>query len=299
MILNVEHPFLRWIAVLRDVGRILRYVRLPPPRLPERTSDTAVIIGLGPSLTRTMADWERLRHCDCFAMNGFACTEWYAKVQPRSFFMADPLYRECVAAYPARLPERAVEHDHLDALIESTTWPLTLFTTWDQRTVRTKLVPMMAANPNIRVISYSCCALLGALRYRFCRWRLGILGGTTVLQSVANVAIQMGYPQIYLCGADHDWVENVRFDEDVKRSYFEDVHCYPGKPRYYFGFSAYVPQPLYESLCHWSRMFYDYYDLAELARRQSTVIYNASVRSYISAFEFRDIPDVPTHAAQP
>ena len=127
-------------------------------------------------------------------------------------------------------------------------------------------------------------------------YRTGLLMPTpqNVLVAAIFQAINMGYKEIYLLGADHSWMQNLRVKSD---------NILYSTSQHFTGESAERPMHkaaprdtetfrVHEILEAFRRTFKSYWFLREYAESRGAAIYNSTPDSYIDAFERKDLSTI-------
>lgn len=241
----------------------------------ERRHDRLVIMGNGPSL-RDVIDRhpDVLRDNDTMAVNFAANTREFFEIQPRFYMLADPHFFN------------AAGHDpNVDALIDALNrvdWVMTLF------------VPRGAGrlsglihNTHVRVARYNAVGIEGWSRLTRLAFdmRLAMPRPRNVLIPAIMTGVWLGYPEIYLAGADHSWTRSLGVDDDNR--------VITNLPHYYAEDSreserirrVYADIPLHALFLSYYTAFKAYHEIEPWARRRGTHIYNVSPGSFIDAFE--------------
>ncbi len=112
-----------------------------------------------------------------------------------------------------------------------------------------------------------------------------------VLIGALMIALNMHYKKVFIIGADHSWHESLRLKEN-NRMEIEDSHFYDKNENRKLSIQDAESQreyKLHELFAIWARAFASYWYIEDYARSINAKIYNASVKTYIDAFE-RIIP---------
>jgi len=181
--------------------------RLPAsPVIPSRR---LVILGNGPSLVSGI-DAGRAEGGHLLGVNTFANTELFARLRPVHYVIAD------LAFWDLRGPEglRRKAQQLWDRIGELTSWPMTIYLPSGARSFRESYASA-AANPNVKFCYFSARRALSrhgrTLHGVFAR-NLLMPNPQNVLIAAVYVGIQLGYGQLALLGADHDWVTQISVD---------------------------------------------------------------------------------------
>lgn len=239
------------------------------------------ILGNGPSLKTTLErDAEFLIGLELFAVNLFSITEQYTQLKPKNYLLLDWSFMN---------PDHWHGRTGLRGIVENTSWDLNLF-------VPTKMLKSdyfrneLAQNAHIKPIPFNYTIVTGftGLTHWLFRRGLGMPQCQNVLVATLFYALNMGFKEIYLFGADHSWHEMIKLDEN-NNMVVSDTHFY-GQKDYDIAVreTSYMSQQLFSL----HKAFYGYEVLAKYARSLGVKVYNASVRSYVDVFEKVKISDL-------
>ncbi len=232
------------------------------------------ILGNGPSLKTTLErDAEFLSQLELFAVNLFSTTEQYTQLKPKNYLLLDWSFMN---------PDHWHGRTGLRGIVENTSWDLNLF-------VPTKMLKSeyfrneLAQNTHIKPIPFNYTIVTGftGLTHWLFRRGLGMPQSQNVLVATLFYALNMGFKEIYLFGADHSWHEMIKLDEN-NNMVVSDTHFY-GQKDYDIAVreTSYMSQQLFSL----HKAFYGYEVLAKYARGLGIKVYNASVKSYLDVFE--------------
>ncbi len=239
------------------------------------------ILGNGPSLKTTLErDAEFLTGLELFAVNLFSITEQYTQLKPKNYLLLDWSFMN---------PDHWHGRTGLRGIVENTSWELNLF-------VPTKMLKSdyfrneLAQNTHIKPIPFNYTIVIGftGLTHWLFRHGLGMPQCQNVLVATLFYALNMGFKEIYLFGADHSWHEMIKLDEN-NHMVVSDTHFY-GQKDYDIAVreTSYMSQQLFSL----HKAFYGYEVLVKYARSLGVKVYNASVRSYVDVFEKVKISDL-------
>jgi hypothetical protein len=272
--------------------RVIRYTRqMPRPPEPGRPDSTAVILGNGPSLFGTIeehVEWLAQTHCYCVSM--FATTPFFERIRPKSYVFADHGWWEDVVC-----EENVNDRTTLfKAIAERTRWPLTLHFPVEAK-ASTYFRNSIASLPSVEIRFYNSTRLasFNRLVFELYRWQLGLPTGGNVLVSALYLALTAGLRRLYLVGADHSWLEDLRVDANnivcLRQKHFTGDDDVELKPFIKFhDASEYYTLP--ETLQRFADLFNGYYDISRYAGQLGARIVNATPNSYIDAFERGRLP---------
>ncbi len=248
----------------------------------EKTTATRCgILGNGPSLTTTLEqDTRFLQQLDLFAVNLFSVTEQYTQLKPANYLLLDWAFMN---------PDHWHGRTGLRGIIDNTTWPLNLYIPkrmWKSAYFRSQV----AENPNIKPIPYNYTIATGYkwLVHGLFKRGLAMPQCQNVLVAALYYALNKGYQEIYLFGADHSWHEAIKLDEN-NNLLVSDTHFY-GNEDYAIGAreTSYMSQQFFSL----HKAFYGYEVLARYANALGVKVFNASARSYVDVFRKIKVKDI-------
>jgi hypothetical protein len=232
------------------------------------------ILGNGPSLKVTLErDVEFLSKLELIAVNLFSTTNEYTEIKPKNYLLLDWSFMN---------PDHWHGRTGLKGLVENTTWELNLFV--PKRMLKSDYFRNeLAKNRYIKPVPFNYTIVSGftGLTYWLFRRGLGMPQCQNVLVATLFYALNMGFKEIYLFGADHSWHEMIKLDEN-NNLIVSDSHFY-GQKDYDIAVqeNSYMSQQLFSL----HKAFYGYEVLAKYARSLGVKVYNASARSYVDVFE--------------
>lgn len=251
-------------------------------RMPAAKGDAVVVLANGPSLKTSLE-----QHPDFFkkhplmVVNTFSITAAYTQLQPEYYVILDPFFWK---------GKTEVILNTIRCLEEKTSWEMTLFV--PQHALKTPIfTALQQKNPNIRIQQFNYTVYKGfqSTGHWFYRKNLAMPQSHNVSIASLFLAVNMGYKEVFLVGADHTWHENLHVNEQNILC-TKDIHFYDEKP-----VTTYKPflkegrpnetQKTYEFFWIWSRTFLGYWQVNDYAVYHHCRIRNASEVSFIDAFE--------------
>lgn len=258
----------------------------PLPQI-EHHSDSMILIGNGPSLTKTVELYKNeIIKCDRIAANFFASSDYYDQLRPNIYLFADPAFFD--------IPDNQKNSIStlFDALINKTSWPLEMIIPYEAKDA--PILSTLKRNNNIRIDYYSCKNQdLGKLS-KYEAWDKNYIAPPS--QNVMNVALYLslfwGYKETYLVGVDMSSLEDIRVDQETNELFSIDRHFYNNKDIYsdkklFDEKRGRIRSDwkLHEYIYAFGRMFEYFYDLKGYADYKGLKVYNASEYSWINVFE--------------
>ena len=252
----------------------LRVAWLPKAGNPDvsRSHNELVILGNGPSLRPLIEQHAGfLRGKDLLAVNYAVLSDYFEQLKPAFYLLADPLFFTD--------PEH---RDRLfDTLVAKTRWPMHLFVSASARGHH-PWKDKLKGHPHIRIHYFSMTPVEGFAwftRLAYGRgW--GMPRPRNVLIPCLMTGLRLGYPTLYLAGADHSWLKEIWVDD--RNRVREDLnHFYDQN-----GAQDYVStKRLHELLYSLYVAFKSYHTLRAYADSLGRKVYNITEGSYIDAFE--------------
>ena len=246
-----------------------------------------LILGNGPSLSESLSLLQKKRFFEgrqTICVNDFACSPVYEDIQPRFYVFADPAYwKEQVIESLAKQRERT-----FSSLVTKTRWDLTLFLPHGVQGSR--FLELLRENRNITVCYFNLIPAEGfpSIRHFLYRNNLAMPSPQNVIISGIFLALNLGFRIVYLFGADHSWHENIVIGEDNKlylkgfARFFEGDVQTTLVPVTHENGDVWKLHDLFQALMI---TFRSYHELRDYAASIGAVVKNASIKTYIDAFD--------------
>ena len=276
-----------FISILRILRKSSISCRLPV--LPQGKTDI-YILGNGPSLGDSLIDSTTLLQSnDCMCVNFFADSKLFEVIKPSYYVFLDPVFWE------ENCRGQLIEsRDRVYSKINNAvSWKITLlFPMYAKRALD---LENLFSNNNIEVCFFNSSPLSGFkhLTYWLYKNNLGMPHAQNVLVAAIFIAINIGYKQIFLLGADHSWHEDIVLNaENIvchKNKHFYDDKDDTKLLRWEKGDNSGGTLKMHEILMALAKMFEGYQALEEYSKYRNASIYNASAKTYIDAFTRRSL----------
>ena len=239
-----------------------------------------LILGNGPSLINVLnGNYEYLASQNLIVVNGFSISEYYQKIQPSYYIITDPAF--WARSFESKELQNKIS-SILDSILNKTTWSLILYVPHDGYNV---FKDYFFRNTNIQVVPYATNSYYGPNKFTLYEKGVAMPHAQNVLIASIFIAMNIGYKEIILLGADHNWFENLVVDEN-NTVCLKDFQFYNSntvlKPWIRANGSKYK---MYEVLTDLTSMFRGYFDLREYADYKKVLVHNATENSFIDAFE--------------
>ena len=236
-------------------------------------SKDCTILANGPSLKEALENNEvRLGGNDVFVVNMFVNSPKFWTVKPRFYFLVD-------SAFFAPSKDR-----HFNLISELTeafnkvSWDMYLCIS--SGCVNGGLIKELH-NDRIKVIRWNTTTFEGfkGLCHFMYRHNMAMPRCQTVTNMALAAAINMGYDNVYLYGADHSWTRDLRVDDD-------NVVCYGD--RHVYATKLEVIKKDYSIgilLEHFANMFHSHWIINDYAKSMGVRIWNCTKGSFIDAYK--------------
>ncbi len=234
-----------------------------------------IILGNGPSLNDTISRYgEVLRSTTAMAVNFFANTPVFRELKPRYYILVDTLFF---------VSGEGENFRRLTENLAAVDWTMTLIVPVKYRG---KVAPQVSANSHIAILTVNAIAIEG--------WRwltdmaysagLGMPRPRNVLIPAIMAAVQMGFKNIFIVGADHSWMSSISVNENnevvsIQPHFYKEDEKEVKRIR-----TDYLRYPLHEIVHSFYVAFKSYHDIRRYADRHGIEIYNSTPGSFIDAF---------------
>ena len=255
-----------------------------------RGHDKLFVLATGPSFKEDYPKYKNeMSKSDTMALNFFAHSPLFAEIKPTSYLLVDPAFyadldvleREGKGDLRQRI-EKLIE-----ILVGSVDWPMSLIM---PDLAKDAVLPRRtSSNKNITIYYYN--SRLGMRWTSRCEmWLMKHQMIAPPAQTVANMAVGLGvvlgYPEVWLLGADTSMHVMMRVDQKTNEFYLENEHFY-GDNRESTRKSRALRNPT--TVASWlsaiSEMFYGYERIRAFADYCGVRVVNASSFSWIDSLE--------------
>ncbi len=259
----------------------------------KKCSDNLLIFGNGPSLKKSLQKYMssfKSGNYDILVVNNIVYDDCYEKIRPKYHMYFDPnLFA------PLETLSEAVKFDaekFVATFIKKVNWdiyfivPVSVKNSWVFDRVKSNSFIHSVFINNFDFANYK------TEEEKFKLWDKNLLciPAQTVLNSCLYYGIAKRYSEIYIFGADTNWIEQVRVNQETNQVYTFDEHFYGKEVRPLFSdVEGKVPSRLHEELYACARASESYWELKAYADYAGVKVYNASDYSLIDAFERKKI----------
>jgi hypothetical protein len=252
-----------------------------PPNLPQAGQGKCIVLGNGPSLRKALdAQPNHFKNCSLIAVNGFALSADYKMLKPCYYVLLDP------GVWKA---EQTWIDTMLQAIADNTTWELHLMIPREARGSRRIL--LLEKNEHIRIhyLNYVVYKGWNGPGYFFWKKNKAMPQCQNVLVAALFLAINMGYKEIELAGADHNWHESLAVNDDnvvcLKQVHFYDQQEQISFQPFYKTAATQETFRMDEAFHAWARVFHGYWRMRDYANHRGSHIVNISSPTFVDAFE--------------
>ncbi len=190
-----------------SLTRLILEYRPMSLQLPRASNRQLIIMGTGPSLTKTLAeeDLAAAKECDFLSVNEGYNDEYFLSIRPIYHVLADPIYWD-----------PACQESFIDPLIEALPrigWPITFLLPIRARgtILHQRLIENRALVSFFRSTPISGFKPLRAMAFHL---QLGMPRVQNVLIAAISLGLWMRYERIAIIGADHTWHQAICIGPD-------------------------------------------------------------------------------------
>lgn len=278
------------LTIIRNIESIYSVLKkskfnLPIKKIRVQENEECIVIGNGPSLNKIINNIDFFKGKKKICVNEFAHSEHFEKIQPDYYLLMDPGYWGKSPSVNLDILNQKLRNVIRDKVV----WPLKIFIPVEGKNCNI-FSELEKQNNNIEVYYFNQTSVscIKALNYYLYKNYLAMPLAQNVLVACIYMALNIGYKNIYLLGADHSWHENIYVD-DSNILYWKDVHFYdkstPKLTPIFKDIEETKRFKMHEILSALSLMFEGYILLDDYSKYLGAKIYNASEKSYIDAFE--------------
>lgn len=268
------------------IYRILRQGRWEKIDTEFQNKDKSLwILGNGPSLQIQLKEHMRvfLQH-DIMCVNNVSATEYFEKLMPKYYVLVDPAYWSNQDNLSVEVKNKV--NKTIDSIVKKTNWTMTL------------ILPV-GARKNVQLIQYIMqnkmvnIQYISTMRFYGYEWLRNLLldkqycsfGADNVLLCALHSAMHLGYKQIVLFGADHDWCKHLIVTKDNKIAVDDEPHFYQDIKQY----RVYEGLNINDVLDPMAQVFRSYREINAYALERNIKISNATPGSFVDAFEREEL----------
>ncbi len=257
-------------------------------KIPHSEKKDCIILGNGPSLRESiLKNPDFFNEKELFCVNNFASAEYFVKLKPRNYIIKDPIFWS-----------NAIDQGSLNAIEDlknNAYWPIRFFLPYEAKSSKI-LNSLPKENSNIQLIYYNHTVFKGfkTISHFFYKNGWAMPQSQNVLVASLYLALNMKFKEIYLAGADHNYLESLIVNDDNIICY-KEFHFYTEKPAemnyriFYKNLETKEVFSMKEILITFSKVFAGYENIKQYADFMQSKIYNISETSFIDSFERKKI----------
>lgn len=244
-------------------------------------SNPLIILANGPSLREVIArHGENLCNYRTLAVNFAANAPEFTLIKPDYYVLADPHFF------------KSTDDENVRRLLDnlsSVTWNMRLIVDNRYRPLVDKAVKLPS---NIIAETFSGTGVEGFNWFEDAAYKSGFAmpRPRNVLIPSLMAGIMLGYKTIYICGADHSWMQDLHVTEDNEvvsgmNHFYKDSRKEIDRSK-----NEYKNYRLHQILLSYYTAFLSYHKIERYARKIGVDIFNATKGSYIDAFRRAPLP---------
>ncbi len=240
-----------------------------------------IIMGNGPSLNETIENHiDILKTTPAIAVNFAANAPQFSMLRPRYYVLADPhFFINKQDVNVAKL---------MGNLTELVDWTMTLFVPNS-----IKKHNFTIDNKNIAIEYFNMVGVEGFQWFENLAFSCGygMPRPRNVLIPSIMIAMQMGYKEIYITGADHSWTKTLSVNENnevvsIQPHFYKEDEKEQKRIR-----TDYLNYPLHQIIYSFYVAFKSYFVIQRYAKNRKIDIFNSTPESFIDAFPRRPLPE--------
>ncbi len=251
---------------------------------------TCLILGNGPTLLTSIEKYKKLgTKLDLFCVNNFACTSQYEDLKPEFYILQAPqFFLDDDKLSTFYIEQRRTLFNHIQT---KTNWDIFLVIPVKAKK-STAFNQLLASNEHLKPLYFNDTAIEGfSFIKRFCfNNSLGMPRPHNVLIPSLMNAINIGFKEIYIVGADHSWLGEIAVNDKNEalvhqKHFYDETSSKPEKMQDYI----HRPRRLHEIINKFYLTFLGYWEIKEYSEKKGVHVINASETSMIDAFERRSL----------
>jgi hypothetical protein len=280
---KIKKIIITYILIILDT---LKFFTTPIIKLNIKAKyNNALILGNGPSLKDFLEKNILLNEYELFVCNGFSTTEYYKFYKPSHYAILDPAYFNLDLDIVKNKDIAVLEI--WESIFNDTEWPLTIYTSYEFKKYESQILNKFNKNTNINFKYLRKKNFESILRYSFYNKTNTIIGSQTVVQLLVTIALYNEYQNLYLAGVDHNWIENIKYDNSTHQVYLNDEHFY-GSNKLIYGEGVYKNVNLSLDLFNLSKSFKEFNDIYNFSNYLNKKMFLVT-RSFLHFIPFKNI----------
>jgi len=272
-----------FVATLLSILKVLLFFKPVRNNFTAPIKSKCIILGNGPSLDNSIHEYEdELHNYELICVNMFPVTKLYIKLKPKYLVIVAPeLWMEDVNEEEKKKSELL-----FNAIVNFTTWKLNLIVPVLAK--KSSWMNLLRENKFININFINTVPIEGFKWFKHAMFKryVGMPRPHNVLIPSILLAINLDFREVYLLGADHSWLPEIKVDNSnnvlMGQKHFYDYEPAHAKPMTIRGKGK---RNMHELLHKFVHTFHAYFILEKFAKNNNTRIFNATPVSYIDAFE--------------
>jgi len=285
---NIEGGVLNVYRFVLSLGKIVILSKFNLV-FPKASHSNCIVLGNGPSLKDTIRmHRDTLERAVLFAVNNFPTSNEFMEFKPANYIVLDPAF--------FLHKERSDINATFNVLKNEVTWPINFFVPYMYRKDK-DVIELKNKNGFVKICFFNYTILKGPASwiYPLFKTNLAMPQFYNIMGAAIYVAMNSGYKNVWLVGADHSWFENIQVGDD-NILYIKDKHFYDADSE------KIKPVPMIELISNkkvrmedlfWalSVVFKSYKILFEYSAYLKSTIINASEFSYLDTFTRKNLKE--------
>jgi len=245
-----------------------------------------VVLGNGPSLSKSLELYpEFFKKTPLFCVNSFSVSQHYEELKPAYYVMLDP----GIWQGRGELMLQAIE-----CISKKTSWPMTIVL---PRTASNypMIKSLLENNSNITInyINYTVFRGFKKVQYFFFKHNLAMPQSQNVLVASVFLALNAGYKEVIVVGADHSWHEQLLVNEQnvvcLKQVHFHDDEKQLKAVPFVKAPHKTETFRMDEAFHAWAKVFDGHQKMNSFANYLGAKVYNCSEYTYVDAYPRKKI----------
>lgn len=281
----IENLTLSFLSVIK----VLALSKLNSKKLNSQENNHCIILGNGPSLKGSIEEnINKLVDSDLFVVNFFWKSEYFEKLKPNHYMIISTNYWTEGKIDFNDEGRKKTFHE----IVKRTQWKMELYVPYVAKKDK-NWKKLIDSNKNIHVNYLNITPVEGfkGLMFWFFKKNLGMPRPHNVLIPSIKAAIEKGYKEIELLGADHSWLKELYVADD-NTVYLSQKHFYDQqkvKEEVMYKGTTNEVRNLSEVLMKIVHSLNGYYILDTYAKKNKSMVINRTPNSYIDAFERKKV----------
>jgi len=290
MLLSIKIFLQNFFLSLESICKIILLSR--KVSLPAKGNNRCILLGNGPSLTDIYEGNKDVFHSsDLIVLNYFANTDLYTEMKPQ-YYVLNPIEFWVKNVNENQKKNRLILFNNI---VEKTTWDIILFVPIaGRKSPFIKDILSKNKHLTIRYFNQTPVEGLTSFNHFFFKKNLGMPRPHNSLIPCLMIAINMGYKEMYLTGAEHSWLKTIWVTDNnealLTQKHFYDKDTATAKAMN----SSKVGEkrPLHMILHKFMLAFKGYFEIEDYSNYMKCKVYNATPDSYIDAFERKRLEEL-------